>query len=336
MNICLRKIIYFFIISVLLLSLPSGLAASRTRLVFLSDSNLYPTPVSTIRTKSYYEKKNGLLVYESQAILQELIRYINQKLSPDYVIFGGNNILDVTDKQFSNFSNTNPHDLWHLFLDMISEIKSDYFFVFGSNETKLNDAGELIRSLNNINIPSTETWWYKKIEDKKIMFVGLDSSLFSFSPSLSAKQIKWLNAVLSNNKDFITIISMHDSLVDPEGKVLNNKYSSQVFKFVKENPQVKLVLSGGLHLNRIRKANSSFLVVSSSSISYPCTFKVVDISSSGLTIKTVKIPLKGVLKKSEKSLIDSEFSINALFPSSKAVLDYLLGSKSDNDLDVVF
>lgn len=340
MQIYLRKVLYSFFLSFILIfvqSLPNiAHSELKTRLIFLSDLNLYPTPVSTIRVKSFYENKNGLLVYESQAVLQEIIRYINQKLIPDYVIFGGNNILDSTDKQFYGYANISEIDLWHLFLDMASELKSNYFFVFGNSELRLNNTDELIRSLNDVSIKSSETWWYKKIVDKNILLVGLDTSLFSVSPSQSNKQIKWLNTILSNNKDFNVLIFAHDSIIDPDGKVINNKFASQVFKLIKQHTHVKLFLSGGGHLNRIRKINHSYLVVSSSVISYPCTFKSVEISSTRLTVKTVKIPLKGIVKKSEKSLLESDFTFMSFPSSPKAVLEYVSGVKSDNDLDVAF
>lgn len=340
MLLYLRKVLYSFILLFLIIfvsSLPNcANSHSITKIVFLSDSNLYSTPVSTIRAKSFYEKKNGLLVYESQAIFQEIVRHINQKITPDYVIFGGNNILDSTEKEFSNYANITQLDLWHLFLDMISELKASYFFVFGNNEHKINNTDELIASLNSVGLSSSETWWYKKIVDKNILLVGLDTSLFSISPSQSIKQLKWLNTILSNNKNFNVIIFAHDSIIDPNGKVINNKFALQIFKLIKQHTHVKLFLSGGLHLNRIRKANNSFLVVSSSTIAYPCTFKSIEISSNSLAIKTVKIPLKGILKKSEKSFAESDFTSMDFSSSSKAVFDYVLGKKTDNDLDVVF
>lgn len=340
MQIYLRKVLYPFFLSFILIfvqSLPNiAYSDFKTRIIFLSDLNLYPTPVSTIRAKSSLEKKNGLLVYESQAILQELIGYINQKLQPDYVVFGGNNILDTTDKQFDSYASIGGIDLWHLFLDMVSELKSNYYFVCGNSELKLNDTDALIRSLSSIGLISSDTWWYKKIADKNILLIGLDSSLFSVSPSQSGKQLKWLNAILSNNKDLNTIIFAHDSIIDPNGKVINNRFASQVFKLIKQHIQVKLFLSGGLHLNRIRKANNSYLVVSSSTIAYPCTFKSVELSSSHLTVKTVKIPLKGIVKKSEKSLSVSDFALMNFLDSPKSVLDYVSGVMSDNDLDVAF
>ena len=69
--------------------------------IYISDLNLFHTPFQNQIEKSALEKKFGILVYESQAVFQELIRDINQKLNPDIVIFG--EIISLLEKKMKTY-----------------------------------------------------------------------------------------------------------------------------------------------------------------------------------------------------------------------------------------
>ena len=76
----LKKHVFVIFLILLFFSL-EGLSSENTnsiRFVYISDLNLYPTPQETQRLKSKYEKLDGLLLYETQAIFQEIIRHINK------------------------------------------------------------------------------------------------------------------------------------------------------------------------------------------------------------------------------------------------------------------
>ena len=294
------------------------------RFVYIPDLNLFPTPIASKREKHHLEKKYGLLIYESQAIFQELVRFINRQLDFDLVVFGGNNISNA-----SFDFNDQAENFLHLFLDMASELKSVFLIVFGENELKTQNTDELIKTLTTLGLRTNNTWWSYKI--KNHLLIGLNSYFLIHENKLAKEEIKWLKEILSQNKNSLTLIFLHDSVITTEGSPIKNLYLLEFFKLMKECPQVKLILSGGQYLNRIRLYENSLFLISSSPILFPCGFKLIEVTSSRLEIKTFNVPLKGIIKKAEMSLIESEFA-KELFPDSpKSIKKHVLGVDSDSN-----
>ena len=325
MNI--RQIIFLIITSICLFGLGLSVLASqvsgnRVNIAYISDLNLYHTPSQTQGVKHVLEKKIGVQVYESQAIFQEIIKYINQKLTPDVVIFGGNNITDAEKTE----------NLWQLFLDMISELKSDVFVNLGVNELKIYNIDELIHSLSIFGYKTKSSWHSQKI--KNYLFIGLDSvSLFN-NPRLSKEQLKWFASTLSQNKDMVTVVTLYHSLLDSEGNVLNNSLAKKIIEIISVNPQIKLVMFGGEYFNRVHLLKSCIFVNSPSPVVYPCSFKFIELLPDRIQIKTVHIPLKGIINKALKSAQEAEYFKSKT--SSNDVKSYLLGKKQDLRFDYVF
>ena len=290
------------------------------KIAYITDLNLYPTPVINKAEKSYKESRAGLLIYESQSIFQEIVKCLNQKLNPDVVVFGGNNI--------------SPPD-WQLFFDMISEIKASICFVVGSNEIKLYKYNDFLKSLKVYELDSNHTWWAKTIDN--YLLIGLNSFyLFSGDINLSKEQSKWLKAILSANKDKATVVFLHEPVIDHNGMFVDNKNITQLLEIIRLHPQVKLVVSGNENINRKFIVGGTVYVLASSPIAYPCTFKYIEISDSSIRFEAINIPLKGIVKKAEQSLIYSQWA-KTLFPGSiKSIKKHVLGQKTDNDFVVVF
>lgn len=294
------------------------------KFVYISDLNLYPTPFESQKEKHILEKQFGLLIYESQAVFQDIIRFLNEKLDLDLVVFGGNNISDASCN----------YNIWNLFQDMASEIKPKVLVVSGRNEINSQNQSELIKGLNFLGLNTKNIWWSYKA--KNHLLIGLDSGLFIRDSFLSEGQILWLENLLSKNKNTKTVIFVHQSLLTQDGKEKENKYEKEIIKVIKSNPQVVLVFSGGENLNRIRLIGTTAYVINSSPIAYPCTFKLIELSREKLKIKTLKIPLKGVIKQAEKCLIESE-KFRLLFPnSSKSIIKHVLGGKSDSNFELFY
>ena len=305
------------------LFLYSSFAVSdKLRIVYITDLNLYNTPSQSQGEKHILEKKFGILVYESQTVFQETIKYINQKLNPDIVIFGGNNIADAKKNE----------NLWMLFLDMISELKSNVFVNLGINEIKAYNTDELIHSLSSYGYKPNTLWYAQKI--KNYLFIGLDSVLLFNNPKLSREQLKWFTSVLSRNKDDLTVVTLYHSLLDSEGNIINNPVAKKIIDIINVNPQVKLVISGGEYLNRVHLFNKCLFINSPSPVVYPCSFKLIEFLPDRINIQTVKIPLKGIIKKALKSAQDAEvFKAKA---SSKDIKNHLLGKNQDLEFNYVF
>jgi len=325
------RLILFFVSFLILLNFNYSFVFPHERIikfVYVTDLNLYPTPCSNIRTKSKLEIEKGLLFYESQAVLQDLVSYINLKINPDFVIFGGNNIAD--------FSSSTSDDLLQLFLDMTSQLKSSFFIISGENEIKSKNTTDLIRAIKSTGVNSSETWWMYAIPESDLIFIGLNSALFSVSSSESIKQLNWLSKLLIKNRNKNIVLFMHDSIVQTDGKIVKNKYALKLYKLIKQNPNIRLVASGNTSANRLKLSGKTLFTLTASPLAYPCTFRVFEISDKSLSVKTVKIPLKGIIKKAEKYLIESDFAKSIPQTSAKSIKSYAEGKKVDNEYSLTF
>lgn len=291
-------------------------------IIYISDLNLYHTPSQSQGIKHTLEKKFGILIYESQAVFQEIIGYINQKLKPDIVIFGGNNIAD--EKKDEN--------LWQLFLDMTSELKSKVFVNLGINEIKTYNTDELTYSLSIFGQRAKSLWYSQKI--KNYLFINLNSVLLFNNSGLSREQLKWFTSVLSQNKNTTTVIALYHSLLDSEGNIINNSAAKKIIEIISANPQVKLVLSGGEYFNRTHLFKDCLFVNVPSPVVYPCSFKIVELFPGSIKIRTINIPLKGIVNKALKSAKEAEYFKTKASPND--VKSYLLGKSQDLQFDYVF
>lgn len=300
-------------------------------LVYISDLNLFPTPLISQREKHELEKQDGLLVYESQAVFQDIVRYINQKVTTDLVIFAGNNVVcskPAFDMQVSD------ELIWNLFLDMASEIKVNFLVNLGQNEILSKSKNAILQMMKSFGQDIANTWWSYKIKD--YLIIGLDSSLFFVDERQSRIELKWLKELLLNNKFLKTIIFTHKSLLTPEGVIIEKKSVKELFNILDKNPQVVLLASGGEYLNRIKIINHLVYVQNSSPVAYPCTFKIIQLTPEMLKIKTVNIPLKGVIKKAEMFLVESVRAKTLFQTSVKNVKKYVKGNKSDANFQIYF
>ena len=322
-----QKIFFIIITSIYLFgqNLPrsaSYVSDDKISIVYISDLNLYNTPSQNQLEKHMLEKRFGVLVYESQAIFQEIIKYINQKLDPEIVIFGGNNISDLRKDE----------NLWTLFLDMVSEIKGDIFMNLGTNEIKAYNTDELLQSLKTFDSQRNTLWHLRKI--KNYLFIGLDSVSLFDNPKLSKEQLQWFLSTLSQNQNVVTVVSLHYPLLGSEGEIINNSVVKRITEIISVNPQIKLVLSGGGYFNRVHLLNGCVFVNAPSPVVYPCSFKVIELLPGRIKIKTVNILLKGIIKKALKSAQDAEV-FKAKLPLNQ-IKSYLLGKNQDLQFNYSF
>jgi len=134
---------------------------------------------------------------------------------------------------------------------------------------------------------------------------------------------------LSENKDSKTVIFLHNPLIYPDGRIMPGESIKTFFDIVAKNPQVILLLSGGSYLNRVKLLQNVVYVLSPSPVVFPCGFREIEIDKGVISVKTVNIPLKGVIKKAESSLKDSEFAKTMYPDSPKKVLNYVSGTAFD-------
>ena len=279
-------------------------------LVYITDLNLYPTPSTNELSLHDLEKQSGILVYESQTILQEIVNKLNKEIKPDVVIFQGNNVAPSNNQKY----------LWQLFLDIIDEINAEVLIALGTNEIQSYDLDYLIKSFPTIKA-STNPWYSYKL--KNYLFVQLDAVSLLNNPLLAKKQILWLEKLLKEHSQNLTIISIHHALLDEKSQLVAAKYLNKLYQLIKDNPQVKLVLGGGNYLNRSKIVDNALYVTSSSLAMYPCVFKRFTISQKKIKIKTLFLSMKGIVNKAKESILASKLAVNWSINTAKNPLKSL-------------
>ena len=215
---------------------------------------------------------------------------------------------------------------------MTSEVKGKILVNLGINEIKTYNTDELINSLRVLDRKGNTPWYFEKI--KSYLFVGLDSvSLFN-NPKISKEQLNWFESVLLKNKNIPTVVTLYHPLLDANGKLLNIPIAKKMVGIIKTNPQIKLVLFGGQYFNRTYLLNGCLFVSAPSPVVYPCSFKYIELLPKIIRIKTVNIPLKGIVNKALKS-VESADAFKTQIPL-KDLKSYLSGSKQDLQFDYVF
>lgn len=288
---------------------------------YISDLYFYPTPLNA-SGMSLLEKKDGILINETQTITHELVNYINKNYTLDFVAFGGNNI--------SPFNRDCLGSCYLLFVDVVKELKCKIVLLFGEADIQNNSTLELLRASELLGYKTNYTWWAKELNG--YLFIALDSSAFKYSTNLFNEQLKWLENLLESHKENKIIVFVNNSLINHDLSLKDDKHSSELQKIINRYSNIKLIVSGNELITRIFKnSTNQVFLISPSPSAYPCSFPVVELYSDRIVIKIVKLPLKGFIKKAEQSLIYSERAVNRFHSNPKDILNHVVDPSKKTD-----
>jgi predicted phosphodiesterase len=271
------------------------------------------------------------LTQESQLFLQEVVKILN-KTKVDFVVFGGDQVEGVGKDQAN----------WQLFLDVVQGLGPSWSFVLGESDLAGDDPVDKMRTFGpdwkGRGINSTRAYWSLN-PVPGVHIVGLDTSLpNSTVGGVSDTQLQWLKEDLATNKKYFTIIFCHHPILPPppyDGGPPWDQYvipdGASVREIIAPFPQVKLVISGHIHLNKVQKEGDVWHVSCSSLDVYPCQFKTFRVDATAITMETWQVPFPALIKKGRKTLIESNKAskYNAQHPDQFALLAE--GTREDRD-----
>ncbi len=270
---------------------------------------------------------NGLpdsykLTQESQLFLQEVVKQLNGA-KVDFVVFGGDQVEGVGKEQVN----------WQLFLDIVQGLNPPWSFVLGEADL----IGETVHKMRTFGpdwkgrgIETEHPYWsLNPVPDVHI--VGLDSSIPNTTAGgINEEQLTWLKEDLQKNKKYFTIIFCHHPLLPPppfDGGPPWERYvipdGASVREVIAPFSQVRLVISGHVHVNKVQKEADVWHVSSSSLDVYPCQFKIFKVDATSITMETWQVPFPALVKKGRKTLDESNlaFDYNRQHPDQLAVLN---------------
>jgi 3',5'-cyclic-AMP phosphodiesterase len=274
---------------------------------------------------SFNENDSWVLLKESPVIFQSVINELNSRPDIDYVFFGGD-LANNDDKKLTDVGYVE---------DVLNDLKHNFYLILGDREADLDENCDKTNFTSEFRKNGfsyyKQTYYIQDLKDGYVLF-GLDTTIKNkFEGELDKDQLDWLKQNLNFYKDKKVIILMHHSaLVSsdiPFNKDFLLKNAGEFLELIGKYPNVKLVLSGHLHMNSIVKQNKTYFVVTPSVSTYPNSFKILTIYNDRFEVENQKIKLSSFVKKSKKLLPDTEYA-KKIIENPQNITDFLSGNKS--------
>ena len=271
------------------------------------------------------------MLQESQLFLQESIKSINA-LKPNFVIFGGDQV-EGPGKDDKN---------WQLFIDLAQSLTCPWYFVLGESDIsgkppadKMKTYGLDFKGRGN----SSPNPYWSADPMPGLHLIGLDTSVANSSiGEIEEEQLKWLKSDLAANRGKFTIVVSHHPLLAPppydggppwDDYVLPNGADAR--EMLATSPDVRMVLSGHLYLNKVQLENNVFHVSSAGLNVYPCEYKQFVVNKTGITMKSYEVPFPALIKKANKVLVASTLSSRFNRQKPDAILNLCEGEEQDQN-----
>lgn len=158
--------------------------------------------------------------------------------------------------------------------------------------------------------------------------VGLDSPQpHTWGGHLSGKELRWLKRDLKGNADEPTIVFAHHGLtkfyseynMDPRNFIDNLK---RLRRILTKNPQVKLAVSGHIHMPIVEEKNGITFLSSPTIVTYPCRYSIVTIDDDSLNLRTFPVFSGETLEKAKKGLLEEDFRLKLKLTEEETIRLY--------------
>jgi 3',5'-cyclic AMP phosphodiesterase CpdA len=271
------------------------------------------------------------LLQESQLFLQDAIKGFNRdKL--DFVLFGGDNV-EIPGKNEEN---------WQLFIDIAQSLNCPWNFVIGEQDVSgpaaVNKMDLYGRDWKGKGLTSGHPYWSYD-PTTNVHVVGLDTTQSNSTiGNISESQLSWFKQDLSANRNKFTIVLSHHPLLPPapfdSGGVWDDYICPQgpsAREIIGSHPEVRLAISGHVHVNQIQQEKDVWYVSSPSLAVYPCAYRIFRVTPQSVTVETYQISFPALLKKARKQV--ESWSLPYKYnPKVQAFCDLLEGAKEDQNV----
>lgn len=212
---------------------------------------------------------------EGPALLDDAIEQINSIPNLDFVMFTG----DLIDKPFENELNAvMPH---------LSKINTPWYFAFGNHDVCIG--GHLTKSLylkilreNNKNF-TFEKSYYSFVPKKGYKIIVLDTTIDTELTSqgyIDSEQLNWLDSELNKSQKDVVLIFMHVPVLEPFPSVNHRMRNAGTVKSTIEKYKNPIgVFMGHYHVTKITQNGNVLYVSSPALISYPNSFRQIEITT---------------------------------------------------------
>jgi 3',5'-cyclic AMP phosphodiesterase CpdA len=278
------------------------------------------------------------LLQESQLFLQQLVKELNDE-PIDFIMFGGDQCENIGRDQAN----------WQLFLDCIQGLNAPWSFILGEQDISGDYGVDKMKTFGpdwkSRNIETTTPYWaHTMSQNPGVHVIGLDTTLPNTTTGgVSPRQLEWLKKDLTANKKLFTIVFAHHPLLPPppfDGGPPFEEYvipdGGAVREVLAGFPQVKMVISGHVHVSKVQQEGNIWHISSPSLDVYPCAYRVFRVTPDAVTMETRQIGFPALVKRARKLLIDSNLASKYERGNPEAFVELVEGAREDSDALISF
>jgi 3',5'-cyclic AMP phosphodiesterase CpdA len=240
---------------------------------------------------------DGHLYSRSETIFLDAVNEINDDDSIKFVLISG----DVTKDGLLT-----DHEA---FRTIVSQVNAPVYLIPGNHDVE-HPGKESAEYLKKADFPSFYsgfgyagggTTYYSATVYDGVLLISLDSTVYApgggvvedFGGKIDAEQLRWLETVLSENRDKKVILMLHHNVNE---HVYNQAtedqlrdfylYNSAELKAILNNHDVSVVFSGHSHLVDIKEEDGIYDIVTTSLIMYPLGYRVCTIKERSMSVRS--------------------------------------------------
>ncbi|MBF0105369.1 MAG: metallophosphoesterase [Deltaproteobacteria bacterium] len=243
--------------------------------------------------------------------LPQLLKKLSHDPGIDFVVFPGDLFMDPL---------ASALDPLKTLID--THLKKPYFVIPGNHDRPTKDQinekmqvfslMDFVKTFKGHPYPDGVTSYWS-LDYNGYHLIGLDSTKDEpLSGRVSRAQVAWLREDLKKNRDKFTIIFVHHGLdlfctklPMERGYTIDNY--REVQKIIKNNPQVKFVVTGHYHFSAVRVKDEVYHLTMPTLVTYPLKYAVFHVEQNRVLYQTIKTGTKDQRAKAANGLVEEPY-----------------------------
>lgn len=271
-------------------------------------SNLKFAQVSDAHYTSIENDTSYKVLGSSPQILEDVIMQINETPNIDFVMFTGDLVNLPRESQLLEF------------ITKANYLKCPWYGLLGNHDAQeYRLSKEMFFKILSGHNPcfSFNGPYYSFSPQKGYKVICLDTIILdkmTAKGEIYPEELEWLDNELKKAKNDIVIICMHVPIVEPyssESHRLINRV--EVLQILHKYKNPIIVCSGHYHGSKIVQDDNILFIASPSLVTYPCAYRVINISSRRnkviIDVYTRQTRLKNVLNAAKVKVMGASFLI---------------------------
>jgi len=266
---------------------------------------------------------------KSVPLFIDTLRQLGKLPKLKFVIFGGDQV----------HAGLRDRDSLFVFQQWTHHLDVPYYVLLGNMEvspipgaSKLSREDYLLAWRGRGVSPGRSSWSVEP--EKGVRIIGFDVTV-NGKPygEASPASLTWLrNELAASAKARLIIVVTHQLLLPthpgdsgPEGAVWMVRNHGAVRDILEKYPNVRMVISGHHHTSKVETVNNITYVADPAIVTYPCAFRVFNVSPEGIHLKNIGLDEKNIVARARELLAADPYA--RLFDPEhpQNVLAYSLG-----------